>query len=190
MPPSTSQIARNARSGQNSLITNSGRKPNSATIGLNRSLIPSTELPTDQHLLYSLIMSRPLGLLVTSRRSGTLIWGSTTDICPKGGKPSSTRMDRKHLVILATKYSSNAFTQAFRHNRVGASGSDVVDYSAQKDDIPVDRTSVDASLVCVVYDIEVVENLVDVLSHRAPASGCPCKALSAGSTNERSASFV
>jgi hypothetical protein len=38
-----------------------------------------------------------------------------------------------------------------------------------KDDLPVDGTSVDS----VVYGIEVVEDLVDVLSHIAPASECP-----------------
>jgi hypothetical protein len=37
--------------------------------------------------------------------------------------------------------------QALRHSRVGASDSDVVDLSLQKDDLPVIRTSVDSSLV-------------------------------------------
>jgi hypothetical protein len=49
-----------------------------------------------------------------------------------------------------------------RRSRVGASDSGVADLSAQKDDLPVDRTLVDALLVCGVHDIEVVEDLVDV----------------------------
>lgn len=48
------------------------------------------------------------------------------------------------------------------HSRVGASDSDIVDLLAQKDDLPVDHTSVDTSLVYGVYDIEAVEDLVDV----------------------------
>lgn len=35
--------------------------------------------------------------------------------------------------------------------------------STQKDDLPVDRLLVHTSLVCGVYDIEVVEDLVDAL---------------------------
>jgi hypothetical protein len=46
--------------------------------------------------------------------------------------------------------------QALRHSRVGASESDVVDSSVQKGSLPVDRTSVDTSLVCM-YGIEVVD---------------------------------
>jgi hypothetical protein len=57
---------------------------------------------------------------------------------------------------------------------------DVVDLSAQKDDLPVDRTSVGTSLVRGVHDIE---DLVHVLSHRASAPGYPCKALSTASRN-------
>jgi hypothetical protein len=66
-----------------------------------------------------------------------------SNVHPDGGKPSSMRIDSKYL-ILAT---SNEFTQALRHNRVGASGSDVVDLSAQKDDLLIDHISVDAALV-------------------------------------------
>jgi hypothetical protein len=53
--------------------------------------------------------------------------------------------------------------QALRRSRVGASDSGVVGLSAQKDGLPVDRTLVDASLVCGAHVIEVVEDLVDVL---------------------------
>jgi hypothetical protein len=53
-------------------------------------------------------------------------------------------------------------SQAVCRRKVEASDSGVVDLSAQKDDLPVDRTVVDASLVCGVRDIEVVEDLVDV----------------------------
>jgi hypothetical protein len=52
--------------------------------------------------------------------------------------------------------------------------------------IGVDRASIDASLACGVHDIEVVQDLVDILFRRVPASGCPCKALSPARTNERS----
>lgn len=44
---------------------------------------------------------------------------------------------------------------------------------------------VNTSLVRGIHGIEVVEDLADVLSHRAPALRCSCKALSTGSTNER-----
>jgi hypothetical protein len=64
-----------------------------------------------------------------------------------------------------------------RHNRVEASSSDVTDFSAQKDDLPVDRTSVDTSLVCVVHNNEVVENLVDVLFPRSTGFGVPVQGL-------------
>ena len=60
--------------------------------------------------------------------------------------------------------------QALRHSRVGASDSDGVDLSVEKENFPVYRITVDTSFVCGVHDIEVVENLVD-----APASGCPYK---------------
>jgi hypothetical protein len=53
--------------------------------------------------------------------------------------------------------------QASRHNGVGTSDSYAVVLSAQKDDLPVDRTSVDTSLMCGVHDIEVVVNLPGVL---------------------------
>jgi hypothetical protein len=53
----------------------------------------------------------------------------------------------------------------------------------------IDRTSVNISLVCGVQDIEVVEEFVEELSHRAPFSGCHCKAMSTDDTNERSTSF-
>jgi hypothetical protein len=53
--------------------------------------------------------------------------------------------------------------QASRHNRVGTSDSYAVDLSARKDDIPVDRTSVDTSLMCGVRDIEVIVNLPGML---------------------------
>jgi hypothetical protein len=49
-----------------------------------------------------------------------------------------------------------------RRSRVGASDSGDVDLSAQKDDIPVDLTLIDVSLVCSAHDSEVVEDLVDV----------------------------
>jgi hypothetical protein len=70
------------------------------------------------------------------------------------------KIDRKYLAILTA---STEFTQALRHSRFGASGSDIVNLLAHKDDIPVDRTSVDTSLVCGVHNIEVVEDLADVL---------------------------
>jgi hypothetical protein len=60
---------------------------------------------------------------------------SYSNIHPDGGKPSSMRIDRKYLVILAT---SNEFTQALRNSRVGASESDIVDLSVQKDNLLVD----------------------------------------------------
>jgi hypothetical protein len=60
---------------------------------------------------------------------------------------------------------------------VGASSSDVVDFSAQKDDLPVDRTLVDTSLVCVVHNNEVVENLVDVLFPQSTGFGVPVQGL-------------
>jgi hypothetical protein len=62
-----------------------------------------------------------------------------------------------------------------RHNRVGASGSDIVDFVAQKDDIPVDRTSIESSYVCDVHDIEVVKNLVDALFPRGTGFGASLK---------------
>jgi hypothetical protein len=40
---------------------------------------------------------------------------------------------------------------------------DVVDLLAQKDDLSIDRTSVNASLVRGVHDIEAVEDLLDVV---------------------------
>jgi hypothetical protein len=53
--------------------------------------------------------------------------------------------------------------QAVRHSRVRARYSRVVDLSARKDNLPVDRTSVETSLLCGAHDIEVVEDLVSVL---------------------------
>jgi hypothetical protein len=50
-----------------------------------------------------------------------------------------------------------------RHRMVGASDSDVVDLSAQKDDLPIDRTSVDNTLGCGVHDIVIEMDFVDVL---------------------------
>jgi hypothetical protein len=44
-----------------------------------------------------------------------------------------------------------------------ARDSNVVDLSAQKDDLPVDRTWEDTSLVHGVHDIELVNDLVGVL---------------------------
>jgi hypothetical protein len=85
---------------------------------------------------------------------------------------------------------SNQSTLRHSTRRVRASHSDVVDLAVQKNDLPVDRTSVDTSRQCDVHDIEVVEDLVDVLfPHIAPASGCPCKALSSSSNNEWSTSY-
>jgi hypothetical protein len=53
--------------------------------------------------------------------------------------------------------------QTLRHSRVGANDSEVVDLSAQKEDLPVDLTSVDLSLVWgAVHDIEIVEDPHDV----------------------------
>ncbi len=49
-----------------------------------------------------------------------------------------------------------------RHSRVETSRSDVVDLSVEKDDVPVDRISVDSLLLCDVNGIEVVEVLVDM----------------------------
>jgi hypothetical protein len=51
-----------------------------------------------------------------------------------------------------------AAAKALRHSRVGASDSDVVDLSAHRDKLPVDRTEVDTSLVCGVHDIQFVED--------------------------------
>jgi hypothetical protein len=76
------------------------------------------------------------------------------------------------------------------HSRVGASESDVVNLSAQRDDLPVDHTSVDTSLVCGIHDVEVVEDLVDVLFPQSTGFGVSCKITSTGSTNERSTSFL
>jgi hypothetical protein len=53
--------------------------------------------------------------------------------------------------------------QASRHNWVGACDTYAVVVSAKKDDIPVDRTSVDTSLMCGVHDIEVIVNLPGML---------------------------
>jgi hypothetical protein len=64
---------------------------------------------------------------------------------------------------LEVRYLSNRINQTLRHRRIGTSHSEVVDLSTQKDDLSVDLTSVDTSLVCGVHDIEIVENLVDVL---------------------------
>jgi hypothetical protein len=55
--------------------------------------------------------------------------------------------------------------QALRHSRVGTSDSDIVDLSAQKDELFVDRTPVDTSLLCGVHYIEVVEDPVEVFSY-------------------------
>jgi hypothetical protein len=79
----------------------------------------------------------------------------------------------KDSLRLEVHYLSNRINQTLRHRRIGTSDSEVFDLSAQRDDLSVDLTSVDASLMCGVHDIEVVENLVDVLSHSALASGCP-----------------
>jgi hypothetical protein len=54
---------------------------------------------------------------------------------------------------------------------------DVVALSAQKDDLPIDRTSVDASLVRAVSDIEAVENLVDVFFQQSTGFGVSLQGL-------------
>jgi hypothetical protein len=74
------------------------------------------------------------------------------------------------IKALEVHYLSNRINQTLRHRRIGTSDSEVVDLSAQKDDLPVDLTSVDTSFVCGVHVIEIVENLVDVLSCNAPDS--------------------
>jgi hypothetical protein len=51
-----------------------------------------------------------------------------------------------------------------RNRKVGVSDNDIVDLSAQKDDVHIDRTSIDTSLVWGVHDIEVVM----CLSSRTP----------------------
>jgi hypothetical protein len=50
---------------------------------------------------------------------------------------------------------------------------EVVDLLTQKDDLPVDRTSADTSLVhgVHVHDIEVVEDLVDVIFPQSTGFG-------------------
>jgi hypothetical protein len=48
---------------------------------------------------------------------------------------------------------------------------DDVDLSVQKDNLPVDRTSLDTSLVRDVHEIEVVEDLVDVLFPQSTGFG-------------------
>jgi hypothetical protein len=64
------------------------------------------------------------------------------------------------------------------HSSVGASNGEVVDLSAQEDDFPVDLTLVDTSLVCgVLYDIEIVENLVDVLFPQCTGFGVSLQGL-------------
>jgi hypothetical protein len=57
------------------------------------------------------------------------------------------------------------------------SDSDVVDLSAQKDDLPVDRASVDTKLVCGVHDIEIVEDLVGVLYPQCTGFGVSLQGL-------------
>ena len=43
----------------------------------------------------------------------------------------------------------NRINQTLRHTGIGTSDSEVVDLPAQKDDLSVDLTSVDTSLVCL-----------------------------------------
>lgn len=62
MASGTPQAMKTGHSLPNSLSMNSGCTCVSATIGLTTSLIPSNGLPTDQPLLYSLIISGPFGL--------------------------------------------------------------------------------------------------------------------------------
>jgi hypothetical protein len=50
-------------------------------------------------------------------------------------------------------------------------------WPAQKDDLSVDLTSADTSLVCGVHDIEIVENLVDVLFPQCTGFGVSLQGL-------------
>jgi hypothetical protein len=96
-------------------------------------------------ILYAL-NTRSVGRFAFTMLMAALL-SSYSSVSPVGRNPSSMRMDRKSLVVLA------AINDALRHSRVRASDSDVVDLSAQKEDLPVDRTSVDTSLVYGVHDV-------------------------------------
>jgi hypothetical protein len=65
---------------------------------------------------------------------------------------------------------------------------DVVDLSVQKDGLPR-QTYIGKSLLYGVHDIKVVEDLVDVFSHRAPTSGPYTKTLNTGG-HERVVNFL
>jgi hypothetical protein len=64
-----------------------------------------------------------------------------------------------------------------RHRGIGPSDSEVVELPAQKDDLSVNLTSVDTSLVCDVHDIEIVENHVDVLFQQCTGFGVALQGL-------------
>jgi hypothetical protein len=74
-------------------------------------------------------------------------------------------------------YQTERDKECFSQSRVGASDSHVVDLSTQKDDFPVDRTSVDTLFVRGVHDIEVVKDLVGVLFPQSTGFGVSLQGL-------------